>query len=538
MAEHQSIIAREARGLSTEHEQRAGDGEQTVPSYWCYQCNKEVLAEAEGGGSAETTCSECHSGFIEMMATARGMPDVRRARRRYRRRRGPSGSRNQGRDELDEELDDFNPGQLLQLLRLLARSTGNSLRRSLDDPHIGGSQRSNQDTSDSPVHDSLGLSPSFSLSAREDGREDWNEQNVHEVQGQLSDTPARRSSNSEPEGSFNANGMDEHPPLLVGNGSLYHEDEVEEEDEESDSEAGARLSEIEGWDSFDEEDDAVWEEVEGDEEVTVEDRDSQPGESEPPLEEAERTEILSGEGEGQQSRVPNASRVRLRSRNLHDTLHHHLQEILRNLEAHNIELHLEIPEVDTYAGNPGDYLDGQGFEQLLQQLWENDTSRRGAPPASKSAVDGLLSIIIQPQHLDDGSALCAICKDMISLNETAKQMPCLHLYHDDCILPWLSSHNSCPVCRYELPTDDVNYEEHKLSHKLLRMPATSQLTSNAGTSSQINAANIISSSSNLQDAQERWGASHNEESPTGGMDFTQEGEFVSEVNQGEMLKNV
>lgn len=108
--------------------------------------------------------------------------------------------------------------------------------------------------------------------------------------------------------------------------------------------------------------------------------------------------------------------------------------------------------------NLGDYFIGPGLEQLIQQLAENDPNRYGTPPASKSAIDSLPSVKITKNHLYSEFNQCAVCMDEFDEGTQANQMPCKHLYHKDCIVPWLELHNSCPVCRHELPTDDPDYE--------------------------------------------------------------------------------
>ncbi|CAL9782443.1 unnamed protein product [Musa acuminata subsp. burmannicoides] len=115
----------------------------------------------------------------------------------------------------------------------------------------------------------------------------------------------------------------------------------------------------------------------------------------------------------------------------------------------------------TYVGNPGDYVDARGFEELLEQLAETDSSRRGAPPAAASFVRTLPSVVVSKDHQRKGTQICAVCKDPLLVDTEAKRLPCRHLYHPSCILPWLNVRNSCPVCRYELPTDDPEYEEAK-----------------------------------------------------------------------------
>jgi hypothetical protein len=134
-------------------------------------------------------------------------------------------------------------------------------------------------------------------------------------------------------------------------------------------------------------------------------------------------------------------------------------EILMGLEESSIEFRLEMPESDRYVGNPEDYVDQEGYEALLQALAENDiAARRGAPPAAKSVVSTLPTVQIASE---DQALVCAICKDMVGVGETATKLPCGHEYHGDCIVPWLGSRNTCPVCRFELRTDDPEYEEER-----------------------------------------------------------------------------
>ncbi|GAV72272.1 zf-RING_2 domain-containing protein/zf-RING_3 domain-containing protein, partial [Cephalotus follicularis] len=111
-----------------------------------------------------------------------------------------------------------------------------------------------------------------------------------------------------------------------------------------------------------------------------------------------------------------------------------------------------------FPGNLGDYFIGPRLDDLIQQLAENDPNRYGTPPASKSAIESLKTVKVTEQVMESEMNQCAVCKDAFERGNEVKQMPCKHIYHEECILPWLEMHNSCPVCRYELPTDDPDYE--------------------------------------------------------------------------------
>lgn len=56
------------------------------------------------------------------------------------------------------------------------------------------------------------------------------------------------------------------------------------------------------------------------------------------------------------------------------------------------------------------------------------------------------------------------CREDLQVGEQVVVMPCHdnHVFHpEECLKPWLRQHNSCPCCRFELPTDDAHYESRK-----------------------------------------------------------------------------
>ncbi|GKA14951.1 E3 ubiquitin protein ligase RDUF1-like protein [Tanacetum coccineum] len=94
------------------------------------------------------------------------------------------------------------------------------------------------------------------------------------------------------------------------------------------------------------------------------------------------------------------------------------------------------------------------FDRLLDHLSQNgvDVNVNVGSGACKSSIEKMPKIEILDSHIRNESH-CAVCKELFVFKSEAREMPCSHIYHNDCIVPWLDIRNSCPVCRYELPLD-------------------------------------------------------------------------------------
>ncbi|XP_071712665.1 E3 ubiquitin-protein ligase SIRP1-like [Rutidosis leptorrhynchoides] len=107
-------------------------------------------------------------------------------------------------------------------------------------------------------------------------------------------------------------------------------------------------------------------------------------------------------------------------------------------------------------GSLGDYFVGPGLELLLQHLNENDPNRYGTPPAQKEAVEAMPTV-----KIEEDSVQCSVCLEDFEIGNEAKEMPCKHRFHGECIFPWLDLHSSCPVCRYQMPSDESKLERER-----------------------------------------------------------------------------
>lgn len=119
----------------------------------------------------------------------------------------------------------------------------------------------------------------------------------------------------------------------------------------------------------------------------------------------------------------------------------------------------------------GDYVLGENLDAIISQLADQFNGPVGTPPAAKSELDKLQKVKITSD--DVAKKLdCAVCQDMYKEDEAVTKMPCSHVFHEECLLPWLKLHNQCPICRYELKTDDKDYETRK-KQKQQGTPTTS-----------------------------------------------------------------
>ncbi|KAK9718386.1 hypothetical protein K7432_005559 [Basidiobolus ranarum] len=95
----------------------------------------------------------------------------------------------------------------------------------------------------------------------------------------------------------------------------------------------------------------------------------------------------------------------------------------------------------------------------------------GFIPASQEAMNDLRTVPLA----ENSKHACCICLETLyscTSAKPAKEMPCRHLFHQECIFSWLSVSNTCPLCRYGIDTDNKDYNE-SLHQRMVKDPRNS-----------------------------------------------------------------
>ena len=65
----------------------------------------------------------------------------------------------------------------------------------------------------------------------------------------------------------------------------------------------------------------------------------------------------------------------------------------------------------------------------------------------KINIDNLNTLLLCNELPDD---LCSICLEDFKEGDKIKKLNCNHVYHEECLIPWLNKNDYCPMCRQNI----------------------------------------------------------------------------------------
>ena len=89
------------------------------------------------------------------------------------------------------------------------------------------------------------------------------------------------------------------------------------------------------------------------------------------------------------------------------------------------------------------------IERMLHHTRENPTDAAIVSELPETKIDDI-------KKLDKDKQNCVICMEDFKNGDTTTNLPCLHMFHTNCIQSWLKTQNTCPICKFKLTEANIN----------------------------------------------------------------------------------
>ncbi|XP_057451870.1 uncharacterized protein LOC130743653 [Lotus japonicus] len=137
--------------------------------------------------------------------------------------------------------------------------------------------------------------------------------------------------------------------------------------------------------------------------------------------------------------------VEFEIRNVHDATHSNTYRRFGYISKENM-MQENVESLLSSVGLPNDAFRFvvpkilEGADEINKYLEEGDEDFGLVPSIEE---------LVQEEFKQEGN--CAICFEDFHVGV---RMPCLHMFHKNCITSWLQVANSCPLCRFHMPMND------------------------------------------------------------------------------------
>lgn len=131
-------------------------------------------------------------------------------------------------------------------------------------------------------------------------------------------------------------------------------------------------------------------------------------------------------------------------RNDHQHVHHHMyhhfqpQAILNNAP----QVHLSIGLRPSLLSSLNRFV----------RVIEDTCSNRGATQEmiEHNTFPHKYKKLRRASETDEDSEKCTICLSQFEVDNDVRRLPCMHLFHKDCVDQWLVTNKHCPICRVDI----------------------------------------------------------------------------------------